>query len=275
MRAQADLEALAARSLQGETDAVDSLVRALKDDIYNLCMRMLGHPQDAEDATQEILVKIVTRLDSFRGDSGLRTWAWSVASNHLLSVKRSRREVEGLSFETMEHMLAGGIAAALPPPPGADVPLLEEEVKIGCTSTMLACLDREHRLALILGDIFDLTSIEAGEVLGIDPAAFRKRLSRARQRMRTFMEASCGLVSEQAACRCNRQIGPSMRTGILNREHLLFAVHPVRSDTRVRRQYDAIESVHGSTEVFLSHPSYVAPESLVTRLRKMVAASPD
>ncbi len=92
---------------------------------------------------------------------------------------------------------------------------------------MLACLDREQRLAFILGDIFDLTGEEGGRVLGIEPAAFRKRLSRARGRMRTFMERTCGLVSEEAGCRCALQIGRSVHSGLLDRAG--SSTPPIRS----------------------------------------------
>jgi RNA polymerase sigma factor (sigma-70 family) len=269
------LEALAARAVEGDTDAVDRLVRALKDDLYNLAMRMLGHPLDAEDATQEILVKVVTRLGSYRGESGLRTWAWKVASNHLLSVRRGRREVEGLSFQALDEMLGAGLAAGIPPPAEADQDLLEEEVKLGCTSTMLACLDRDHRLAFILAEVFDLTGGEGAEILGVSPAAFRKRLSRARQRMRGFMERSCGLVSEEAACRCVRQIGPCVHMGLVDSVRPVLALHPrALREPRLRQQYEAIEAVHRTTGVFRSHPDYEAPDALVERLREMIAATP-
>jgi RNA polymerase sigma factor (sigma-70 family) len=272
----ASLEDLAARAVQGDPRAVEDLVRATRDDVYNLAMRMLGHPADAEDATQEILVKVVTRLGSFRGESSLRTWVWRVAANHLLSVKRGRREPQHVSFEGMEEMLGAGVAAGMPPPDGPEQKILEEEVKLGCTQMMLACLDREHRLAFILGDIFDLTGEEGGRVLEIEPAAFRKRLSRARQRMRAFMQRTCGLVSEEAACRCTLQIGPSVHAGLLDPGRLVYTAHPVRalSDPRVRKQYAVIEGAHRSTAVFRSHPEYAAPEGLLERLREMIAATP-
>lgn len=238
-------------------------------------MRMLGHPLDAEDATQEILVKVVTRLGTFRGESSLRTWVWRVASNHLLSVRRGRREPEGMSFEALDGMLSAGLAAAMPSPE-PERAVLEEEVKLGCTQTMLACLDREHRLAFILGDVFDLTGDEGAQALGIEPAAFRQRLSRARRRMRAFMERSCGLVSEDAACRCRAQVGPSIAAGLLDPEHLLYSTHPAAgADERARRQFEAIEAVHASTVVFRSHPDYRAPGGMLDRVRAMVAASPD
>ena len=66
--------------------------------MYALALRMLWHPQDAEDATQEILVRVVTRLAQFDFKSRLRTWAYRVATNYLLDVKKSCVERQKLSF---------------------------------------------------------------------------------------------------------------------------------------------------------------------------------
>lgn len=279
-RSTPSLEELATRAVEGDSGALDNLLRALKDDVYALAMRMLGHPSDAEDATQEILVRVVTNLGSFRGDSLLRTWVWSIAANHLRGVRRGRREPEGLDFEQLDRMLAAGLAT---PVGGVDVPedvdrrLLEEEVKLGCTQMMLACLDRDHRLAFILGEIFELPGPEAAAILAISPDAYRQRLTRARRRLRDFMSSTCGLVAETAPCRCVRQVEPSIAMGLLDPREPILALHPTRAepDLRVERQYRAIESVASPEAVMRSHPPYTAPEAVVARIHAMIAASPD
>jgi RNA polymerase sigma factor (sigma-70 family) len=271
--AEQDLEDLARRAAKGDRAALEELVGAISDDVYRLAMRMLGHPADAEDACQEILVKVVTHLGSFRGESGLRTWVWKVATNHLASVRRSRREPPGLSFEAFEGMLEAGLEAGTADAP--EDPVLEEEVKLGCTHTMLMCLDREHRAAFVLSEVMDLSGEEGAEVLGISPAAFRKRVSRARRRLRGFMEANCGLVSGSAACRCRRQVGPSIDSGLLDPEHLLYALHPerARTDPGARRAYEAIEGARRYLAVLRSHPDYAAPESVRERIREALAGA--
>jgi RNA polymerase sigma factor (sigma-70 family) len=266
------LEELADRAAQGDRAALDALVQRIQDDIYRLALRMLGHPADAEDAAQEILVKVVTHLGTFRGESSFRTWAWRIAANHVLSARRSRRELPGLTFEALEGMLEAGLAAGAGAEP-PDEPVLEEEVKLGCTQAMLLCLDRDHRLAFLLAEIFDLTGEEGAEVLGISPAAFRKRLQRARGRMRAFMTSHCGLVSEEAPCRCRRQVGPSIADGLIDPEHLLFALHPARArqDPEVARSFRAIESARPYVAVLRSHPDYAAPPSVLEGLRRLLA----
>jgi hypothetical protein len=88
---------------------------------------------------------------------------------------------------------------------------------------MLQCLDRPHRLAYVLGEIMDLSAPEAAEALDVDPAAFRKRLQRAREAVETFTRAHCGIVSEAAACQCNRRVPVAIRLGRIRPDHPSFA----------------------------------------------------
>src|SRR6202166_356636 len=91
-------QSLVQRARAGDRDALEALIKRHQGWIYNIAVRMLYHPQDAEDATQEILVKVLTRLSSFEGRSSFRTWLYRVAFNHLLNVKRGREELKITTF---------------------------------------------------------------------------------------------------------------------------------------------------------------------------------
>ena len=93
------IETLVARAQEGDRAALETVIASMRDRIYNLALRMLWHPADAEDATQEILVRLVTHLGSFRGESTFSTWAYRVASNYLLTTRKRRAEREELTFE--------------------------------------------------------------------------------------------------------------------------------------------------------------------------------
>ena len=198
------LEEIARQALDGDRDALDGLVRALQGDIYGLALRMLWNREDAEDATQEILVRVVTRLSQFGFRSRLKTWAYRLAVNYILDTKKSAIERLHLSFERFADNLGGGLEAAAPP--DTEHSLLIDEVKVGCSLAMLQCLDRPHRAAYVLGEIMELSGPEAAEVLAISPALFRKRLQHARSAILEFMRAHCGLVSDEAPCRCHRRV---------------------------------------------------------------------
>src|SRR5262245_12968767 len=145
------LEDVAREAVAGNRDALDHLVRTLQGDVYGLAIRMLWKREDAEDATQEILIRVVTRLSQFDFRSRLRTWVYRVAVNYLLDVKKSPVERLHLTFDQFGEDLAKGLSDE--GPADAEQSLLVEEVRIGCTLGMLQCLDREHRVAYVLGEI--------------------------------------------------------------------------------------------------------------------------
>ena len=254
-----------ARARAGDRHALDQLLREMKDLIYNLAIRMLGSPADAEDASQEILIRLVTGLDSFRGDSSFRTWVYRVASNQLLTTRKRLAEQRIESFETLGAILDDGIAAALPPPENT---LLVREAKLVCTTMMLMCLDRDHRLAYILGEILELPGDEAASVVGISGEAFRKRLSRARERMEVFATSRCGLVDAAQPCRCGTQAANALHKGLIAPERLTWATH------RTAEQRDAdvaeIDRLMRTVELMRSAPRYAAPESLIDGLRALI-----
>src|SRR4029453_2339693 len=150
-----DLEdrALVARARSGSREALEDLIQRHQGWIYNITIRMLYHPHDAEDATQEILIKAVTRLSSFEGRSSFRTWLYRIVVNHVLNMKRGRVEQTSISFRSYGHELDHTPDLELPDPSSvsAEVRQLVAEAMIGCVSGMLLCLDREQRLTYILG----------------------------------------------------------------------------------------------------------------------------
>jgi len=208
---QESLEDLARRAVTGDSDALNDLVRDLQRGVYHLALRMLWNREDAEDATQKILVRVVTRLSQFDFRSRLRTWVYRVAVNHVLDVKKSPVERLQLTFDRFADDLADGMSAV--GPSDVERSLLIEEVKIGCTLGMLQCLDRPHRLAYVLGEILEIPGQEAAEVLEITPDAFRKRLQHARAAIVSFTRSHCGLVSDQAVCGCNRRVPAAIAAG--------------------------------------------------------------
>jgi RNA polymerase sigma factor (sigma-70 family) len=218
------LEDLARKAINGDRQALDGLVRGLQGDVYGLALRMLWNREDAEDATQEILVRVVTRLSQFDFRSRLRTWVYRVSVNYLLDVKKSPLERMHWTFERFAEDLGQGLLAE--GPTDQEHSLLMEEVKIGCTLGMLQCLDRSHRIAYVLGEILELPGPEAAEALAITPDTFRKRLQHARVAVVAFTRSYCGLASDTAACACHRRVPAAVRSGRVRAEALDFAERP-------------------------------------------------
>jgi RNA polymerase sigma factor (sigma-70 family) len=242
-----DLDSVARRAADGDREALTTLVREIQHPMYRLALRFLGDPHDAQDATQEILIRIVTHLGSFEGRSKFTTWAYTVATRSLLRAKQGMVESSVLGADQFAALLDAGMGEVDTTLEEAEYRLLCEEVRIGCTYGMLLCIPRDQRAAYLLGDVAGLTDVEGAEVLECTREAFRQRVSRARRTLRRVIDNRCGLIDPQNPCRCGRQIASSERAGILRRGHLPLAEHP-REEARVwiepvARQLDEVLAI--------------------------------
>ncbi len=267
------LEDLVQLAKEGNKDALESLVGRIQDRVYKLALRMLAYPADAEDAAQEILIKIVTRLDSFRQESAFMTWVYRVAANHLLTTRKRLAENHAASFEDYEAILEMEHAAEWQHSiPEAERSIIVQEVMLGCTQGMLLCLDRPHRITYILSEIFDISSQQGAYILDISPEAYRKRLSRARERIQTFMLKNCGLVNADNPCHCDQMAPFAVQTNQIDPNNLLFSGHRCRANwggvsLEHLKELDSLQRV---AALFRTHPDYAAPETFLTSLKELV-----
>src|SRR5438046_5945913 len=266
-------QALVARARTGERDALEALVERHQPWIYNIALRMLYHPQDAEDATQEVLVKAINGLASFEGRSSVRTWLYRIVVNHVLNTKRGRREPEVLTFGCYAHGLDAMPDVDLPDErtaPG-DARLLVDEARITCTTGMLLCLDRGQRLIYILGAIFEISDAVGAELLDISRENFRQRLARARRELHNFMNDKCGLVNRANPCRCAKKTRGFIQAGYVDPQNLLFARERIQQVREVSPQtYEAIMALDAQhADIYRQHPFYDPPD-VVPALRRLI-----
>lgn len=257
----------------GERAALEWVIHSVQKDIYQLAIRFLWHPQDAEDATQEILIRVITGLKGFRGESGFRTWVYRIASNALLTLRKQRIEQQALNFESFAEDLAEGLSdTRLRVEDRAGDNLLLEEVKVGCTLAMLQCLDREHRMAYILGEIMELEHLAASTVLEISAAAFRQRLSRARTTIFSFMQSYCGLINPDTDCRCHRRVDTAVARGCVNGSQLLFAtsLQQAKHFPQVLIEIRKLEETRRVAALYQSHLQPTASDEFVVWLRQQL-----
>ena len=267
--------ALAAAAAAGDRLALEALLRRHRGWIHNLALRMLWDVRDAEDATQEILEEVATRIASFRGESAVRTWVWRVAANHLLSRRRGRVEEVVHDFDCYGRAL---VALADEDEPGPEERFLVEEARVGCTIGMLLCLDREQRLAFVLGEIFGATDAEGADALGTTRDGFRQRLSRARHQLQEFLAGRCGLASPANPCRCARKTRAFVRAGIVDPARLQFtAAHCARVEEVAPARADALDRGAAAFARLWREQPFYEPPALAEVLAPLVedpAAAP-
>ncbi|WP_140630271.1 RNA polymerase sigma factor [Methylibium rhizosphaerae] len=267
-------------ALAGSEAALRRVVEAVQHDVFRLALRLLGHFADAQDATQEILIRVVTSLATFERRSTLRTWVYSIATNHLRDAARKRRSQAAASLDDMTRQLDAGLAVTRQHPlPAADcadptLRLEAREVGLRCTQGMLMCLDVEHRLALVLGEIFALDTAQGAEVLGISPAAYRQRLSRGRRRLEAFLRGRCGLADASAECSCERQAAALrvQRGGRPLRIEFCAGGDDVAGEP-LQQAHGELKLLWRLAAVMRSAPQWQAPQAVTERLREVIAAS--
>jgi RNA polymerase sigma factor (sigma-70 family) len=271
-----DLEMLVAVAKEGDKKALEELISRIQDKIFGLSLRMLYNPSDAEDASQEILLKIITHLGTFRGESSFSTWMYRVAANHLLTVRKRRAETEAVSFEEYQEALDLDSAGTWKESQ-SDVlqHLVVEEIRISCLQGLLLCLDREHRLAYLLADVFDVTGEQGAAILGISPVAFRKRLSRSREKIQDFLTRNCSLMNQENSCKCERFVGSYLDEEKINDKRLVFAKHPcrIRHEESTLNHIREMDELNRMAFLYKRYPDFEAPAVLIENIRNLVESN--
>jgi RNA polymerase sigma factor (sigma-70 family) len=272
--------ALVSRAQSGDGEALEQLLARHQVWIFNVALRMLSRRPDAEDATQDILIRALRGLPSFRGESQFRTWLYRIAVNHLLNTRKREWKVRDAVCSFADA--AGGLHKVpdldLPDPRTVPVPveILIEETKISCTVGTLLCLDGRQRLVFILGEIFGVSDEVGAEIAEVTPANFRKILSRARRDLYEYLRDNCSLVDPEASCRCVRKTRAFVQSGFVDPENLQFAAGHVRRvrDIADRRADELTEAyMKVAADVYRNHPLYEPREQAAMLRRALESVS--
>jgi RNA polymerase sigma factor (sigma-70 family) len=213
---------LITNALGGSKTALEHLLKRHYGFLYNVALRFVLNPTDAEDLTQEVMIKAITKLSKFNSQSNFRTWLYRIAFNHFLNSQRRSLETVVTDFDDYGKALDDIVNIELSDHEEAELKDKIEEAKIGCMTGMLLCLNREQRLVYILGEIFEIESKTGAELLEMSADNFRQILSRARKDLYHFMNNKCGLVNEQNPCRCPKKTKGFIQAGWVNEEKLQF-----------------------------------------------------
>jgi RNA polymerase sigma factor (sigma-70 family) len=189
--------------LLGYKQALNRLLNRRKDFIYNVALKMLNNVADAEDVTQEVLIKIITQLSKYdKTGAQFRTWLYRITFNHVLNMKKNQYETVVTDFSTFFGFIDGAPDIPISEEEEKEMQEVFEESKVACTAGMIMCLDRMQRLVYIVGEVFEIVHNLAAEIFEISPGNFRQKLSRARKDLYNWMHKRCGLVNLANSCRC-------------------------------------------------------------------------
>ncbi len=265
-----ELLTLIEQATAGNKDALETIILSVQDLVFNLSLRMLGTFPDAEDASQDILLKVITHLSSFKRDSSFSTWVFSIAINHLKNYKKHMFAKFPLSFEFYgDDILNGKIDDVPDLTQDVEKSILAEELKMSCTNVMLQCLDVESRCIFILGTMFKVDSRIAGDILGITAEAYRQRLSRIRKKMADFLRDYCGEYGS-GKCHCINRVNYAIQNHRISPARLDFtAATPISSKTMLEVK-EAMEFIDDLSEEFSFCKTYQSPEALKQFIQKFL-----
>ncbi len=255
-----ELLVLIDQAVAGDKHSLETVLGGIQDLVFNLSLRMLGTFSDAEDASQDILLKVMTHLSSFKKESRFSTWVFAIAVNHLKNYKKHMFAQYPLSFEYYgDDILHAKIEEVPDLTQDVEKAVLAQELKLSCTNVMLQCLDTESRCIFILGTMFQVDSRIAGDILGITPQAYRQRLSRVRKKMADFLREYCGEYGT-GNCRCEKRVNYAIQNHRIHPSSLDF--HNAVPKKVVLDVTAAMEEIDDISQEFSFCRTYESPERL-------------
>ncbi|WP_375582812.1 RNA polymerase sigma factor [Cyclobacterium xiamenense] len=213
---------LVSAALKGNKNALNDLIKLHEPFIYNVAWKFTNDENEAKDLTQEVLIKIITKLSTFKRKSSFRTWAYRIAFNQFLQTKRRPMEDRWESLEHFADELNSIPSPELSPEEEKEEILRTKTARTRCMSGMLMCLTREQRLLYLIGEVFKIDHQIGAEVFNISKDNYRKKLSRTRKEFHAFMNQQCGLVNLANPCRCSKKAKAMEAAGKMQTNAKLF-----------------------------------------------------
>lgn len=253
------------RAIHQDIEAQEEVIRSISDLVFNLSLRMLGDVDDAKDASQEIYMRILDKLSTFRFESEFSTWVYRVCVNYLLRAREQRSRYAGISFEIYQMDLI---------PEHFDVPYesiletkqLAEELKYSCSNVMLQCLDERSRCIYVLGTMFEVDAKRGSEIMNVTPENYRQILSRTKKKVHAFLASYCMMNGN---CDCMRRVGHAIRTHRIDPEKLNYLSLKALPKEHIHEHTKKMEEFEAQSDFFKDLPYYRAEEVLQTVIKKI------
>ncbi|MBC7185770.1 MAG: sigma-70 family RNA polymerase sigma factor [Calditrichaeota bacterium] len=178
-----DDAALVEQFRKGDVGAFEELVRRYQDKVMATCVRMLGNHADAEDAAQEVFVKVYDALPRFDPRAKFSTWLYRISMNHCLNVLRARKVRRFFSLQRTEPEADGYLPPAQRDPgPGPDG-AVEQEERGRALWKAIDSLPESQKVATVLARFGNLSYAEIAEVMETTVSAVESILHRAKRRL--------------------------------------------------------------------------------------------
>ncbi|MGA7915255.1 MAG: RNA polymerase sigma factor [Candidatus Acidiferrales bacterium] len=194
---------LVKKAREGDSDAFGSLVEPWRKPLFGYIYRMVTLRQDAEDLLQDVLVRVLEGIRTYRGEARFKSWLFGIATHVCLDHLRGKRRWR------VEAQLIGEQESRADPAKVEDLQKLMAQPEFSfeirehiafCFSCIARALPPEEQAAMMLKEVLGFTNEEAAGVAGVSEPVFRHRLSAARAKMTRDYEGLCALINKEGLC---------------------------------------------------------------------------
>jgi RNA polymerase sigma-70 factor (ECF subfamily) len=235
--------------------------------IYNLCYKMTGSREDAEDIVQKTFLQAHLSMDRFREESKLSTWLYAIAKNLCYQYLSNKKRSTFLSFQKLiidnqsgnqDHLYSG-----------IEKEYYIKQVREGCLLGLLRCLPLQQRLAFILHVLLHVDFNSVAAILGKSESAARTLAHRARKSIKAFLCEHCSLYHSGNPCSCDNFISFSLERGW---------IEPFGGMNKSCSSAFYAESIAGEinelkklTSLYASLPEWLPSDQLTDHIKKSIS----
>jgi RNA polymerase sigma factor (sigma-70 family) len=212
----ADIDRLVARAQRGDAVALEALCARVRPMLVRHARRLLGRSADVEDAVQDVLMIACTRLATYRWEGSFAGWLYAIATRSMLRRTAVAPHDAALAVELAERALVSDHD----PMTEAEWRLVEQDLHLACTVGVLTGLSPDARRLYLLGEVLAVPDRVGAQVAQVTPAAYRKRLERARRAVAQAVRDGAPPAADSTRLAvAARELDDLARLGELHRAH--------------------------------------------------------
>ena len=174
------------RSIKGDIDAFEELIKDYKKMAYNIALRVLRNKEDAEDISQEALVKVFKNIDSFNMQSTFKVWLYRIVMNTCLDYKRKKKIVT-YSIDKPLESDESEIFQDIPDNSNNPDIIIQNKLESQMLSECIEMLDDDFRTVIVLRDLQNLSYKDIASILSCNEGTVKSRINRARKKLRDII----------------------------------------------------------------------------------------
>ena len=172
----------------GDVKSFEQLIAGHQKRIFNIAYRVLGNPEDANDVTQEALVKAYCGIKKFKGKSSFSTWLFTIVNNACIDFIRKNRKIDMIYLDREYETGDGTYKVQLGDDENTPEELFEKKEAQRLVHESIGELSYDHRKIIILRDIEHFSYKEIAQILGCPEGTVKSRISRAREGLKTIIK---------------------------------------------------------------------------------------